>query len=159
MTIQELRNSVLLKYRALIGSMKEASAIENGVWSYINEMYPSLNRTLDKVYLAKARQVYGLIKQRHDICIIDIPLDRIAYVPYHDIIPMKWKEHKQQVKLLDQEIIGLRNKTEKNFTTSIFTCPRCKKNNCKSVEVQTRSCDESATVFVTCIECNYSFRN
>uniref|UniRef100_UPI00398E3F7A transcription elongation factor A protein 1-like isoform X1 n=2 Tax=Pristiophorus japonicus TaxID=55135 RepID=UPI00398E3F7A len=37
--------------------------------------------------------------------------------------------------------------------TDLFTCGKCKKNNCTYTQVQTRSADEPMTTFVFCNEC------
>lgn len=37
--------------------------------------------------------------------------------------------------------------------SDLYSCPRCKKNRCYVESKQTRSADEAATIFVTCVEC------
>jgi len=40
----------------------------------------------------------------------------------------------------------------------IYSCPKCRKNNTDYFELQTRSADEPATIFVTCLDCNIMFK-
>jgi len=42
-------------------------------------------------------------------------------------------------------------------TTDAFTCKKCNSKKSKISEKQTRSGDEPATVFVTCVTCGFSF--
>jgi len=42
-------------------------------------------------------------------------------------------------------------------STSAFTCSKCKQKKCSVVQKQTRSGDEPATTFVTCLECGHTF--
>jgi DNA-directed RNA polymerase subunit M/transcription elongation factor TFIIS len=42
--------------------------------------------------------------------------------------------------------------------SDLFTCPRCASRACTFREIQTRSADESATIFVTCTNCDLRFR-
>jgi transcription elongation factor S-II len=45
----------------------------------------------------------------------------------------------------------LRFTTRVEASTDMFTCRRCKKNQCTYIQLQTRSADEPMTTFVTCI--------
>lgn len=42
--------------------------------------------------------------------------------------------------------------------TTLFTCSRCKKNECVYYQMQTRSCDEGTTNFITCLLCKKNWR-
>ena len=42
--------------------------------------------------------------------------------------------------------------------TNQFVCKRCKKRECAYYELQTRSADESMTIFVTCLNCGNRWR-
>jgi DNA-directed RNA polymerase subunit M/transcription elongation factor TFIIS len=42
--------------------------------------------------------------------------------------------------------------------TNQFVCGRCKKRDCAYYELQTRSADESMTIFVTCLSCGHRWR-
>ena len=44
------------------------------------------------------------------------------------------------------------------FTTTQFTCSKCKNNECKTYSLQTRSADEPTTIFVNCIKCDNTWR-
>jgi len=43
--------------------------------------------------------------------------------------------------------------------TRAYTCGRCGKNECNSMNLQTRSADEGFTTFVTCVSCGHRWRN
>ena len=43
-------------------------------------------------------------------------------------------------------------------STNIFKCAKCKNRKCHITEKQTRAGDEPATTFVTCIECDHTWR-
>lgn len=42
--------------------------------------------------------------------------------------------------------------------TDQFVCARCKQRECTFTEMQMRSCDEPATLFVSCITCGHRWR-
>lgn len=42
--------------------------------------------------------------------------------------------------------------------TNMFTCGKCKENKCAFYQLQTRSCDEPMTTFVTCTVCGNKWK-
>lgn len=44
-------------------------------------------------------------------------------------------------------------------STDMFTCKKCHKKNCTYYEMQTRSADEPATIFVTCLDCGKHWKS
>lgn len=63
-----------------------------------------------------------------------------------------------------REVVDLKTKRDENFMdketpmTSEFRCGRCKSRECVYREMQTRSADESSTIFVRCLNCNNSWK-
>jgi transcription elongation factor S-II len=43
--------------------------------------------------------------------------------------------------------------TNVQASTDMFTCRKCKSKRSSYVELQTRSADEPATIFITCLDC------
>jgi len=43
-------------------------------------------------------------------------------------------------------------------TTDLFKCSKCKKSECTYYTAQTRSADESATIFVQCVPCGFHWK-
>ena len=71
-----------------------------------------------------------------------------------DIYKEHWKD------ILDEQ-----NKNDKIimdktpiYTTTQFTCSKCKNKECKTYSLQTRSADEPTTIFVNCIKCNNTWK-
>ena len=70
--------------------------------------------------------------------------------------PEHWKE------LIDKKRIRERNDRNNEHlcaSTDMFTCNKCKSKKCTYYELQTRSADEPATIFVTCINCGKNWRS
>ena len=44
-------------------------------------------------------------------------------------------------------------------STNMYTCKKCKSDRCSYYEMQTRSADEPATIFVTCLDCGKHWRS
>lgn len=60
--------------------------------------------------------------------------------------------------LLDHDENSKTNSQVNVSTTDMFECPKCHKRKCVYYTLQTRSADESETIFVTCLECDNKFR-
>ena len=43
-------------------------------------------------------------------------------------------------------------------STDQFTCHKCKKNECTYYQLQVRSADEPMTTFITCLNCNFKWK-
>ena len=59
------------------------------------------------------------------------------------------KRNKEKKKLEESRSMGL--------VTDIYKCGRKKKKKCTYYKMQTRSCDEPMTTFITCLNCNNSW--
>lgn len=68
----------------------------------------------------------------------------------HQMFPERWRE------IMDRKAQRDRYATEAKpvAMTNQFRCSRCKKRECVHHELQLRSCDEPATQFITCLNCN-----
>tara|TARA_B110000259_G_scaffold184650_1_gene232119 strand:+ start:1153 stop:1671 length:519 start_codon:yes stop_codon:yes gene_type:complete len=73
----------------------------------------------------------------------------IAYLEIYKIFPEKWSNIMNEIQKKEEAV-----KNNKNIsTTDQFKCGKCKKRECSYYELQIRSADESATLFITCLNC------
>ena len=116
------------------------------------------NNIFKKIYINKARSIYTNLKsdsyiknnelitklEQNQIVVSDIPS-----MSFQELFPQHWKkimdEKYKREKLLYED--------QPEAMTDQFKCGRCKKRKCSYFELQTRSADESMTIFITCIEC------
>ena len=118
-------------------------------------------------YMCKAAQlpasvianidVNNYLKNNHLLKIVknkEIKPHEIAYMKSEDIFPEKWKNIQTDLKRKEDG-----SKVNKNVSiTDQFRCGKCKKRECSYYELQIRSADESATLFITCLNCNTKWR-
>ena len=80
-----------------------------------------------------------------------INLENIAFMQPYELNPANW-----------QVIIDRRNLIEDKktniATTDRYKCRKCGVNKCTIYQIQTRSCDEPITTFVTCVTCGNSWK-
>jgi DNA-directed RNA polymerase subunit M/transcription elongation factor TFIIS len=78
----------------------------------------------------------------------------VPFLRAEDAFPPLWNDIVLRSRERDQYIMTARP----SATTDQFKCARCKQRQCSYVEVQTRSCDEPASIFVTCHGCGNRWR-
>ena len=116
------------------------------------------NVIFKKIYVNKVRSIYtnldsnSYVKNTNFLEKIkngSIQITQLPTMTFQEIFPEHWK------KLIDEkykkEKILYEEKQE--AMTDQYKCGRCKSRKCTYYELQTRSADESMTIFITCINC------
>ena len=78
----------------------------------------------------------------------------LAYMNPENVFPEKWREVKEQY--LKKFEHAYENKQV--AMTNLYRCSKCKQRQCSYYELQTRSADEPASLFILCINCGKSWR-
>ena len=110
------------------------------------------NQFFIQIYLDHLRSIF--LNLRNDklpqmVACGEIKAHELAFMTHHEMLPEKWDE------LIKAKSIRDKSKFEQNIEamTDTFTCRKCKSKKCSYMQLQTRSADESMTVYVTCCEC------
>ena len=167
----DLRSTITKKFTEITKSEDESKAIEDNTFTFVTEYCKNNNipQTIKNgifrnLYVSKSRQLYHNLKEDSYVNNTQIAkliskkrikYEQIAFYSYKQLFPSKWKKFNKDLEILNKDIADF----DKEVTaTDIFTCGKCKKNRCVYAEFQTRSCDESATLFITCLSCGHAFR-
>jgi DNA-directed RNA polymerase subunit M/transcription elongation factor TFIIS len=116
-----------------------------------------------KVYLEKARSIISNIDNTSyvDNTRLMTRLDENEFAPHEipfmkpeNMFPERWKQ------TVDAYLKKYENAYERKdvVVSSLFRCGKCKKKQCTYFEAQTRSADEGATVFVSCLNCGNKWK-
>jgi len=116
------------------------------------------NPTFVQIYIDRLRMVFNNLSSPTIVTGLisgDILPQGVAFMTHQEIQPDKWnplieKKTKRDASKCDKKI---------GASTAMFTCSRCKSKNCTYYEMQTRSADEPATIFITCLNCDKHWRN
>lgn len=116
------------------------------------------NPLFTQIYLDRLRMIYCNINSPtivDGLCSGDILPQGVAFLTHQEIQPDKWNP------LIEKKTKRDASKCNKKVgaSTAMFTCSRCKSKNCTYYEMQTRSADEPATIFITCLNCDKHWRN
>ena len=79
---------------------------------------------------------------------------KLASMRPENVFPERWQSVLDLRQQRDQYMATARHAT----VTDQFRCGRCKKRECEYQEAQLRSCDEPATLFITCLNCGHRWR-
>ena len=141
------------------GSEKHAANLEKGIHNWA--LKEATNRKVVKkwdnpffvqIYLDHLRSIYINLKNEkliEQVVSGEIKSHTIAFMSHHEMLPEKWAE------MIRIKSIRDKSKFEVNLEacTDTFTCRKCKSKKCSFYQMQTRSADESMTVYVSCLDC------
>lgn len=123
------------------------------------------NRAFRLMYDAKARSVIANVDPGEYVA-NDYLLERVrrgeikphevATSPAFSIFPERWKDVLAASSERDKYIA--RPVPAGACVTDQFKCGRCKQRECSYMEMQTRSCDEPASIFIQCLSCGHRWR-
>jgi DNA-directed RNA polymerase subunit M/transcription elongation factor TFIIS len=165
------RNKMAISMQILLENGNEsdyeicAKNIEKGVYNYtIKEANTKKiikkwdNPKFVHLYIDRLRTVYTNMKKSQDLLAQiqhgDIAPQQVAFMTHQEMNQEQWRS------LIDQKIKRDASKYTTNIeaSTDMYTCKKCKSKKCTYYELQTRSADESATIFVTCLNCGKNWR-
>ena len=116
------------------------------------------NSTFVQLYIDKLRSIYVNLEQTEFLKQIqqgELLPQNVAYMTHQEINPSQWKEW------IEKKMKRDASKYNDNIqaSTNMYTCKKCRSTRCTYYEMQTRSADESATIFVTCLDCGKHWRS
>lgn len=162
---ETFRKNICDKFTNIIGNNITAINLEKGVFNY--SLKEATSRKLIKkwenpdfvqVYLDRLRTIYINLKNKDILALLqskELLPQSFASMTHQEMNPKRWNE------LLEQKMKRDANKFTTNIqaSTDMFTCKKCKSKRCTYYELQTRSADEPATIFVTCLDCGKNWKS
>lgn len=144
---------------------KAAFNIETSIFNYaINEAGNKKivkkwdNSQFVQIYIDRLRSVYMNMKDPAFIQMIfseDLSSKQVGFLTHQEMKPEHWRV------LIEQKTKRDQSRFTQNIeaSTDMFTCKKCRSKRCTYYELQTRSADEPATIFITCLDCGKQFKN
>jgi DNA-directed RNA polymerase subunit M/transcription elongation factor TFIIS len=162
---EKFRNNICGKFTGIIGNNVTAINLEKGVFNYSLKEATSKklikkweNPAFVQVYLDRLRTIYINLKNDDILAMLkskELLPQTFASMTHQEMNPNHWKL------LIEQKIKRDATKFVTNIkaSTDMFTCKKCKSKRCTYYELQTRSADEPATIFVTCLDCGKNWKS
>lgn len=164
----DLQNKIIEKFNTL---GINGDIVENNIYDFTvnfckknNEKISFKNKYFKEIYINKSRQIYFNIQEESYInnkqlnSLIEnkkICIDKICNYNFNQLYPNKWKKYNKDLEIIQKEIGDFDKEIQ---ATDQFTCKKCKKNKCVYSQYQIRSSDEGITSFITCLNCNFNWR-
>ena len=159
------RKNIRVKLGAVLGEDPLSVNLEKGVYNYA--IKEANNRKIIKkwenpyfaqLYIDRLRSIFLNLKNEQLLQQIknkEITVQNLAFMTHQEMNPEHWKT------LIEQKIKRDANKFTTNIqaSTDMFTCKKCKSKRCTYYELQTRSADEPATIFITCLDCGKNWKS
>jgi transcription elongation factor S-II len=162
---EKFRSNVLNKLKENFGSfIKDENQtffinLEKGIYNYAIKEANSkkIIKKWDNIYFAqlyidRLRSIFINLKNplfQELIKTDELTPQTIAFMTHQEMNPERWRV------LINNKMIRDASKYVTNIaaSTDMYTCKKCKSKKCTYYELQTRSADEPATIFVTCLDC------
>jgi transcription elongation factor S-II len=162
---ETFRKNVQSNLNATINDEKTSTNLEKGVYNYA--IKEANNRKIIKkwenpyfaqLYIDRLRTIYVNLKNTELLAQIkngEIPPQQLAFMTHQEMNPNHWRT------MIELKIKRDANKYTNNIqaSTDMFTCKKCRSKRCTYYELQTRSADEPATIFVTCLDCGKNWKS
>lgn len=161
----EFRANISQKLNKIVEDEVLSINIERGVFNY-SLKEASTKRIIKKwenprfvqIYLDRLRTLYINLKNPdflNQVKNSEVPPQSIAFMTHQEMNASHWRV------LLEQKMMRDANKYTNNIqaSTDMFTCKKCKSKRCTYYELQTRSADEPATIFITCLDCGKNWKS
>jgi transcription elongation factor S-II len=162
------RDNVRIKLQGILPNCTETAGVnmEKGIFNYT--IKEATRRKIVKkwenpqfsiLYKDRLRSIYINIKSSPTLCENlssgEILPQNVAHMTHQEYNPTIWKE------LIEKKMKRDASKYTDNIqaSTNMYTCRKCKSSRCTYYEMQTRSADEPATIFVTCLDCGKHWRS
>jgi len=168
---EAFRSNVQQKLAEIIQSEDENVAInmEKGIYNYAIKEASSRkivkkwdNTQFVQLYVDRFRSIFLNIRNPEKCGDLlsavrtgEIAPQTVAFMTHQEFSPQHWRE------LIDKKIKrdASRFTTNIEASTDMFTCKKCRSKRCTYYELQTRSADEPATIFITCLDCGKNWKN
>ena len=159
------RNNICKYFNKLFEDDSIGKNIEIGIYNYsINDANSRgiikkwKNIKFSEIYYSRLRTILHNLKNEkllNQVKNNQITPNTLALMSHQEMVPDKWKARIELKMKRDKSRLS----TNIEASTDLFTCKKCKSKKCTYYEMQTRSADEPATIFITCLDCGKNWRN
>ena len=161
----KFRKNLSKQFGKVLGDRSKAVNLEKGIFNYT--IREAKNRKIVKkwenkhfvtIYMSKLWTIFNNIKNKKIIAQIkegEMLPQQLPFMTHQEISPDMWKELIERKMKRDESKMNQRVEA----STDMFTCKKCRSKRCTYYELQTRSADEPATIFVTCLDCGKNWKS
>jgi DNA-directed RNA polymerase subunit M/transcription elongation factor TFIIS len=155
---EQFRKNIRAKLNQKINNEKYSTNLEKGIFNYSlkeatrhNIIKKWDNKEFVRIYIDHLRSIMNNLTPEilQNIQNETIKSQSVAFMTHQELCESKWQT------FIDAKIKRDKFKFEVKMeaSTDAFKCRKCKSTKCVHYELQTRSADESMSVYVQCCDC------
>ena len=155
---ESFRSNIRQRLDEILKNEKNSLNLEKGIFNYSLKEADQRkivkkwdNKQFIQIYVDRLRSIMINLKGQVLQQIKDgtIKAHVVAFMTHQELSPERWSV------MIETKTKRDKNKFETNMSaaTDVFTCRKCKGNQCTYYQMQTRSADEPMTTFCNCIIC------
>ena len=160
------RDNMQSQFSKMFDNENAGYNIEKGVYNYsiqeanVRQIIKKWKNPLFcQIYISRLRTIFNNLSKnkelRENLLNGTITFKDFALITHQEMEPSKWKVMMEKQSKRVESLFT--NQIE--ASTDMFKCKKCKSKRCTYYELQTRSADEPATIFVTCLDCGKNWKN
>lgn len=156
---ETFRKNVVDKIGEVLEDEKNSINLEKGVFNYAIKEANSRkiikkweNPYFAQIYIDRLRSIYVNLKNPELLNAVksgELAPQVLAFMTHQEMDHEHWRGRIQRKITRDASKFN----TNVQASTDMFTCRKCKSKRSTFYELQTRSADEPATIFITCLDC------
>ena len=165
---EKFRENIRCRLSEIIGcqyNIKVSSNLERAIFNYaIKEATQKKiikkweNPFFKQLYMDRLKTIFNNLKNAEIIQQLqtnELKPQVFAFMTHQEMNPARWSS------LIQQKMKRDATKFDTNIqaSTDMFMCKKCKSKKCTYYELQTRSADEPATIFITCLDCGKHWKS
>ena len=162
---EEFRANIQKRLYEKIKNKKMSKELEEGIYEYSCKEANMLkliirwdNPNFTQLYIDRLRSIYVNLKNNKLLANLkkkELQPKVLAFMTHQEMNPELWEEYIEKKRKRDAS----KYTNNMQASTDMFTCRKCKSKRCTYYELQTRSADEPATIFVTCLDCGKNWKS
>ena len=147
----------ILKKNKIAKPKDAAKKFENAIYKYTERMVEKdaadMNWELPAIKRIYRNKILQMMQNLDRYRKGDVTPDEMVVMTPRELCPERW-EVLVKKRQREEDVA----KMETGTLTTMYTCSRCKKNECNMLIRQSRSADEGSSTYLTCRHCDHKWR-
>ena len=163
---EKFRNNVIIQINYLLNDEKKSLNVEKSIFNFSIKEATNMkivkkwdNEYFVLIYFNRFKSIFINLKKKNGLLekIIneEITNEDLCRLTHQEMFPEHWTEIIKEKIKMDKKIF---DEKKIESMSDLVKCKKCKGRECTYYELQTRSCDEPATQYYTCLICDNKWK-
>jgi DNA-directed RNA polymerase subunit M/transcription elongation factor TFIIS len=164
---EKFRNNVMIKINKLLNDEKKSLNVEKSIFNFSIKEATNMkivkkwdNEYFVLIYFNRFKSIFINLNKKNNkllekIINGEITNEDLCNLTHQEMFPEHWTEIIKEKIKMDKKIF---DEKKIESMSDLVKCKKCKGRECTYYELQTRSCDEPATQYYTCLICDNKWK-